>query len=796
MPPGRNDPCPCGSGKKYKHCCGAAGATPPAQPLERARALLQAGRAAEAEPLLRRMAAERPGDAAVWNLLGLCAHHQGRGEAAVEAMARASALAPTQRAFQANLGLLLAEAGRLAESEQVLRRGLERWPQDPNLHGLLGGVLQRQGRADEALAHFDRAVNLAPQDSAAHTNLGQALYSLGRFEAARAALTRAIALDPGNAMAHNNLGNVLGDLGDGAGAIRCYEQAVTLQPGFAMAWHNLARQLRQGGVGLPALHAARQAARLTPGNPGHWQLVADAVEGLDPAALPEDLEPDLVACLARPDVDAAPLAQAALHVLRRDAAFVRALAAARRQEAIEPHLEAFDRPLFLHLLARTPIPDPEMEALCAGLRAQALACWSDPARRLASEQALRLLAALAAQCFLNEYLYGERDEERDQVEALLATASAPPEEDALTAGTRLALIACYRPLFTVPGIDALAARATHPLVQPLVAQQLEEPREELRLRETLPILSPPAGPVSLAVKRQYEENPYPRWSALPAFVGAYPLAARLRAVCPRLAEADLARLQRPRILVAGCGTGRHAAITAMLNPNAKVIAIDLSRASLAHGMRQARKLRLGNLAFAQADLLDLANLEESFDVIEAAGVLHHLERPLDGWRALLGRLAPQGFMKVALYSEAGRAAVVAARSLIAERGFAPDACLTGRQAAGIRACRQEILALPNDHPAKAVARSLDFYTLSGCRDLLFHVQEHRFTLPQIATMLDALGLEFLGFELDAPGLAARYRAEFPGDPALQSLENWAAFEERHPTTFAHMYQFWVRRAGD
>ena len=22
-PPGRNDPCPCGSGKKYKRCCGA-----------------------------------------------------------------------------------------------------------------------------------------------------------------------------------------------------------------------------------------------------------------------------------------------------------------------------------------------------------------------------------------------------------------------------------------------------------------------------------------------------------------------------------------------------------------------------------------------------------------------------------------------------------------------------------------------------------------------------------------------------------------------------------------------------
>ncbi len=785
MPPGRNDPCPCGSGKKYKHCCGAAGAIPSPQPLERARALLQAGRAAEAEALLRPMAAARPGDAAVWNLLALCAHHQGRREAAVEAMERAAALAPAQRTYQANLALLLAEAGRLAESEQALRRGLERWPRDPNLHGLLGGVLQRQGQAEEALAHFERAVALAPQDSAAHTNLGQALYSLGRFDAARAALTRAIALGPRNAMAYNNLGNVLGDLGDGTGAVRCYEKAVALEPGFAMAWHNLGRQLREGGAALPALHAARQAARLTPGNPAHWQLVADAIEGLDGAALPEDLEPDLVACLARPDVDASPLARAAIHVLRRDAAFARALEAARRQEAIEPHLDAFDRPLFLHLLARTPVPDPEVEALCAGLRGQALARWSDPARRPASERWLRLLAALAAQCFLNEYLYGERDEERAQVEALLATA--PPEEDALAAGTRLALIACYRPLFTVPGIDALAARATHPRVKSLLAQQLDEPREESRLREGLQTLSAPTGSISLAVQRQYEENPYPRWSALPAFVGAYPLAARLRAVCPRLPEDELAQLQRPRILVAGCGTGRHAAITAMLNPNARVLAIDLSRASLAYGMRQARKLRLGNLAFAQADLLDPANLEESFDVIEAAGVLHHLERPLDGWRALLGRLAPRGFMKVALYSEAGRGAVAAARSLIAERGFAPDA-------AGIQACRREILALPDDHPAKAVARSLDFYTLSGCRDLLFHVQEHRFTLPQIAAMLDALGLEFLGFELDAPGLAVRYRAEFPGDPALQSLEQWAAFEERHPATFAHMYQFWVRRA--
>jgi uncharacterized protein YecA (UPF0149 family) len=26
---GRNEPCPCGSGKKYKRCCGGAGRRPP-----------------------------------------------------------------------------------------------------------------------------------------------------------------------------------------------------------------------------------------------------------------------------------------------------------------------------------------------------------------------------------------------------------------------------------------------------------------------------------------------------------------------------------------------------------------------------------------------------------------------------------------------------------------------------------------------------------------------------------------------------------------------------------------------
>ena len=47
-----------------------------------------------------------------------------------------------------------------------------------------------------------------------------------------------------------------------------------------------------------------------------------------------------------------------------------------------------------------------------------------------------------------------------------------------------------------------------------------------------------------------------------------------------------------------------------------------------------------------------------------------------------------------------------------------------------------------------VAASGDFFSTSGCRDLLFHVQEHRFTIPQIAAFLAENDLAFVGFDLD------------------------------------------------
>jgi hypothetical protein len=98
----------------------------------------------------------------------------------------------------------------------------------------------------------------------------------------------------------------------------------------------------------------------------------------------------------------------------------------------------------------------------------------------------------------------------------------------------------------------------------------------------------------------------------------------------------------------------------------------------------------------------------------------------------------------------------------------------------VTAARQRIFALPADHPARTVTTLRDFYSASGARDLILHVQEHRFTIPRLASAIAELGVEFLGFEL-------------PGKKLALSLEQWDAYETANPDTFASMYQFWIRK---
>ena len=93
---------------------------------------------------------------------------------------------------------------------------------------------------------------------------------------------------------------------------------------------------------------------------------------------------------------------------------------------------------------------------------------------------------------------------------------------------------------------------------------------------------------------------------------------------------------------------------------------------------------------------------------------------------------------------------------------------------------------------KSILGWSDFFSLSMCRDLLFHVQEHQFSLPDISTFFRDNNLLFLGFLIQSE-IRQEYIRCFPDDPSGTNLEQWNIFENEHPDTFRGMYQFWIQK---
>ncbi len=239
-------------------------------------------------------------------------------------------------------------------------------------------------------------------------------------------------------------------------------------------------------------------------------------------------------------------------------------------------------------------------------------------------------------------------------------------------------------------------------------------------------------------------------------------------------------------MIAGCGTGKQPISTALAFPETNILAVDLSLASLAYAKRKTAELNIRNIHYGQADIMELCSLGRKFNVIECAGVLHHMHDPIKGWKVLCDILEDDGFMMVALYSEIGRRDVVAARKFIETEGYANDID-------SIRSCRKHLLSEDDGTVAKAVARHSDFYTASACRDLIFHVQEHRFTIEKLQSALDELDLEFLGFKLAYQHQLEAYKIAYPDDPMRTNLKNWSKFEQKNPDIFSAMYKFWVQK---
>jgi SAM-dependent methyltransferase len=431
-------------------------------------------------------------------------------------------------------------------------------------------------------------------------------------------------------------------------------------------------------------------------------------------------------------------------------------------------------PLLLTLMNVCPLADLEFENLLIGIRTSLLLNISE---LKVSAEVLSFQSALASQCFVNEYIYEQSYKETQALQTLEDAVNRTLLNNEQPTPQAILCLASYKALHEYEWFNLLTITSS---TESVFLQQILEPNKEALLKLDIPVLGEIMNDVSSKVREQYETNPYPRWINVGLCFAPASISNLVQELKLEISDTAVSQVNAPDVLIAGSGTGQHAIGTASRLKNSKVLAIDLSLSSLAYAKRKTDELNIQNLDYMQADILDLGRLNRRFDIIESSGVLHHMEDPMAGWQALTDCLKSGGLMKIGLYSNLARQHIVQMREEIKQSDI-------GSSDLAMKSFRRVVIEANKEHHI-GILGSTDFYSLSTLRDLLFHVQEHRFDLGQIQDCLSALGLKFCGFNTQDIVQEFRLKNDNPYD-----LEKWQTYEEANPRVFAGMYEFWCQK---
>ncbi len=645
-----------------------------------------------------------------------------------------------------NFGVILKNVGKFKEAEKSIRKAIEINPDFAEAYYNLGNILNDLGKLEEAEFLYQKAIELNPNLADAYYNLGNILKDLGKLKEAEFAYSKVIEIKADYAEAHANLGGVLKDLGNLQGAFDSYLKALDYNPRYSNVYALITRFLKES----------------------------------DPSQLNKSkLKRILNVLLEKNDVPHQELSRAFNYLFSN-----KIISNLRKSDLTFSELELIIKDeIIINALKKIIFCDLKLESLLTKVRRD-ICCRIAKNTETISCSELQFTIALGEQCFFNEHIYSFTEEENISVNTIIQRCKGGEINEA-----SIAILSCYFPLYKL--FDLIASiqsfNSNDQNFKQLVRLQISQPLEEIELSKNIKKLGSINDDISLKVKSQYEENPYPRW------VGG------IHSVKQNISIAQIINNEiRPnhisyneinnelKVLYAGCGTGKQI-VNKQIYKNAQITGIDLSLSSLSYAKRKINEFGINNVELLQLDILDVYLLEENFDIITCSGVLHHMEDPLKGLKALLGVLKNNGFLQLGLYSELARQDVIEARNYISNKSLQTNEN-------SIRDFRERVISgeLRN---LKSLTKFQDFYSLSELRDLCFNTQEHRFNIHQIQEILKSNKLQFLGFVLQQP-IKSLYKQYFPEDKKQTNLQNWAKFEERHPNTFKEMYQFWVSKRTD
>ena len=620
----------------------------------------------------------------------------------------------------------------------------------------------------------------------------QSIYSLGalflqikKFDLAKPLVQKAIKMDPNQAMHHNNLGVTFKELGEYQNAISCYEKAIKIDPNHIKAYNFIGVIYYELGKYQKAISCYEKAIKVDPDFIGSINNLSSIFKSIKLDNLIKtnntSLKKLFLFLFRKNNINHTEIfhnAKLFLFIEGKDNQVRKIINSEILLLTNTVIKSLYNEELFLLILQKSLIVDKFLEKLLTKLRYEMLFTLEGSNKNILKEY-FDFSISLAEQCWFNEYVYAQSEKEINYINKLKSKIENNKEINEL----EIAILGCYIPLHTSKIITnkLLDYKSTNILFNDLITIQIKEPLKEIELLNSIKSLGKIIDPVSKKVREQYEENPYPRWryghKHLP-YNFLYDLKNEIK---PHKIEYSN-KFTNPNVLIAGCGTGNHTNYAPKYK-NANILGVDLSLTSLAYAKRKTEELGYKNIEYLHADILQLKNLNKKFDVIESIGTLHHMKDPIAGLQILQDILEPHGFLKLGLYSEIARDYVIKARKFIKKKNFKSTI-------KDIRNCRELIFNEKDDLLLQKIIHRSDFYSTSNVRDLLFHVQEHRFTIPEISEILKNLNLEFLGF-ID-PLIKTKFLKFFSKEKII-SLNDWNQFEINNPAAFIGMYQFCVKK---
>lgn len=646
----------------------------------------------------------------------------------------------------------------------------------------LGLIFSNTKKFELASKMFLSALKINPENASIYNNLGNIYFELGDIQKSLNFFSNAIKVDPNFIDAHFNSSLVLKSIGKLNEAIDHLNIIIKINPDDIRAYINIALILQNKGQIKKSIEYFIKAINIDPNNLTAINLFLQLIKSVKLVNLKENNAKEIknifYLLLSKNNINHNDLFNNAKSILFSEEDIKNFLQLSN-SGTLQIINEKLNNNFFFLILQKCLIRDISLEKLLIKIR-EILIYNKKNFKQDTLEDYKNFIISLAIQSFLNEYVYFQTDDEINFINNLEKKISTQEKINELD----IALLACYKPLYNSKILTnkLMGYSSKNDLFNEMLKLQIIEPVIENDLKKTIKSIEKISDKTSKKVKQQYEENPYPRWRFAKTKISSPFLNNLKNEIFPNKFNFKN-NFSKPDVLIAGCGTGSHLANT-IYYLNSNITAVDLSLSSLAYAKRKIEEIGYKNINYLNGDILSLKNLNNKFDIVECIGVLHHMERPLDGLKVLLELLKSDGVLKLGLYSELARKDVIKVRDFIKKEGF-------NSSLEDIRHLREIIKSKTDDIFYKKISFNYDFYSTSNLRDLVFHVKEHRYSIIDLIQIFEDFNLEFLGFT--NPDIKKKYSMIFPDDQKAISLQNWDKFEKKYTTSFVDMYQFWVKK---